>query len=48
VAQIHAHSIVPRDRNALNYKRKFFLRMTKHRLADPSKIWALDFKGEFR
>jgi hypothetical protein len=27
---------------------KFFLRTTENRLADPSEICALDFKGEFR
>jgi hypothetical protein len=26
---------------------KFFLRITKNRLADPSEICALDFKGQF-
>jgi hypothetical protein len=30
--------------NALNSKRKFFLRTTKGRLAGPSEIRALDFK----
>jgi hypothetical protein len=34
--------------NALNFQRKFFLRMMKNRLPDPSEICALDFKQEFR
>jgi hypothetical protein len=32
----------------LNCKRKFFLTITKNRLADPSEICALEFKEEFR
>jgi len=32
----------------LNSKRKFFLRTTKNRPTDPSKICALEFKREFR
>jgi hypothetical protein len=41
----HSHSIVLRDRNALNFKCKFFLWTTKNRLSDPSEISALEFKG---
>jgi hypothetical protein len=44
----HSHSIVLSHVNALIFQRKFFLRRAKHRLPDPSKICALDFKGEFR
>jgi hypothetical protein len=33
---------------ALIYQRKLLPRTTKNRLADPSEISALDFKGEFR
>jgi hypothetical protein len=43
----HSHWIITRDRNALNYERKFFLSITKNRLADPSEICALEFKEEF-
>src|SRR5258708_24516391 len=39
----HSHSIVTSHRSVLNCQRKFFLRPTKHRLTDPSKICALDF-----
>jgi len=44
----HSHSIILSDRIALNSKRKSFLHTTKNRLADPSEICALEFKGEFR
>jgi hypothetical protein len=44
----HSHSIVLSHDNALIFRRKIFLRATKNRLADPSKISALEFKGEFR
>jgi hypothetical protein len=40
----HSHSIVLRHGNALIFQRKFFPRMTKNRLADPSEICALDLK----
>jgi hypothetical protein len=43
-----AHSMVFSRGNALIFKRKPFLRTTKDRLADPSEICVLDFKGEFR
>jgi hypothetical protein len=45
---LHSHSIVQNHDNALNFRRKFFPRTTKHRLLDPSENRALDFKGEFR
>jgi hypothetical protein len=44
---VSPHSIVLSDRNALNLQRKYFSYMQKNRLADPSKICALDFKREF-
>ena len=44
----HSHSIVPRHSKALIFQRKFFLHTTKNRPSDPSKIHALDFKGEFQ
>ncbi|MGB6549199.1 MAG: hypothetical protein WBF24_10285, partial [Xanthobacteraceae bacterium] len=44
----HSHSIVLRYGNSLNFKRKFFQRRTKNRLPNPSEIFALDFKREFR
>jgi hypothetical protein len=34
--------------NALIFHRKFFLRITKDRLPDPSKICALELKAKFR
>jgi hypothetical protein len=43
----HSHSIILSDRNASNSECKFFPHMTKNRLADPSEICALEFKGEF-
>jgi hypothetical protein len=43
----YSHSIVLRHRNALICQRKFFLRIAKHRLADPSEIRALDLKRKF-
>jgi hypothetical protein len=46
--QNHSHSIVQSDRSALIFQRKFFQHTTKSRLADPSEISALEFKGEFR
>jgi hypothetical protein len=36
------------DHNALIQHSKFFPRTMKNRLADPSKICALEFKSEFR
>jgi hypothetical protein len=44
----HSHSIILRHRNALIFRRKFFLGKDKDRLPDPSEICALDFKGKFR
>jgi hypothetical protein len=44
----HSHSIILCRGNALDFQRKFFLRTTKNRLADPSENCALDFKREFR
>lgn len=44
----HSHSIVLGHGNALNFQRNFFQHTTKNRLADPSQISALEFKGEFR
>jgi hypothetical protein len=44
----YSHSIVLSHGNALILRRKFFLRMKKNRLTDPSKIRALEFKREFR
>ena len=44
----HSHSMVLSDDNALIYQCKFFRHTTKNRLADPSKIRALEFKSEFR
>ena len=41
----HSHSILSTHRNALIYKRKFFLRTLEHRAPDPSEIFALEFKG---
>jgi hypothetical protein len=43
-ATSHSHSIVPADTNVLVQLRKFFLHTVKNRLADPSEIFALDFK----
>jgi hypothetical protein len=40
--------MVPSDDNALIYRHNFFATRQKNRLADPSKIRALDFKREFR
>jgi hypothetical protein len=42
------HSIILGHGNALIFQRKFFLRTRENRLHDPSKICALEFKGEFR
>jgi len=39
---------VPRHGNALILHRKFFLRIAKNRLGDPSEIRAPEFEGEFR
>jgi len=39
----HSHSIILDHGNALIFQRKFFLRTTKYRLADPSEICALEF-----
>jgi hypothetical protein len=36
------------DDNALDFRRKFSLRTTKNRLADPSEIFALDLKRKFQ
>jgi len=44
----HSHSIVPSQGNPLIQQCKLFRRAAKHRLLDPSKIRALDFKHEFR
>jgi hypothetical protein len=44
----HSHSMVLSHGNALIFQRKFFLRTAKNRLTDPSEIFALDFKHEFR
>ena len=44
----HSHSIVLCDGNTLNFQRKFFLRVPKNRLRDPSESCALDFKQEYR
>jgi len=44
----HSHSIVLNDDNALTYQGNFFRHAAKNRLADPSKIRALEFKSEFR
>jgi len=46
--EIASHSIVLSDDNALIYQRNFFRYAAKNRLADPSKIRALEFKSEFR
>jgi hypothetical protein len=43
----HSHSIIPSHGNVLNFQRKFFLRSLEHCAPDPSKIWGLEFKGEF-
>jgi hypothetical protein len=43
-----SHSIVRSYVNALIYQRKFFPRVSKDRLPDPSKICALDSKQEFQ
>jgi hypothetical protein len=43
-----SHSIVLSDGSALIFQRKFFQYTTKNRLADPSEISALEFKGESR
>jgi hypothetical protein len=43
----HSHSIVLMHGNALILPSKFFLRATKNRLPDPSKIRAPEFKSEF-
>lgn len=42
------HSMVLSHANALIFQRKFFLRISKNRIPDPSKIRALDFKRKFR
>ena len=42
------HSIVLNYGNALIFQRKFFLRVLKNRISDPSEICALDIKAEFR
>jgi hypothetical protein len=44
----HSHSIVLSHRNALIFRGKFFLRILKNRIPDPSEICALEIKGEFR
>ena len=44
----HSHSIVLRDRNALNFQCKHFPFTPKNRLRDPSENQALEFKTEFR
>ena len=44
----HSHSNIFIHGNALIFQRKFFLRVAKHRLHDPSEIFALDFEREFR
>jgi hypothetical protein len=48
MGQNHSHSIVLSYDNVLIWQHKFFLRTPKNRLADPSKIRALEFKSEFR
>jgi hypothetical protein len=45
---VKANSIVLSDRNALNAKCKCFPHATRNRLRNPSEIFALEFKGEFR
>jgi hypothetical protein len=40
----HSHSIVLGDGNALISQRKFFMRIAKNRLANPSEFRALEFK----
>jgi len=42
----YSHSIILADDNALIFQRKFFLRIVKNRIGDPSEIRALDFKEE--
>jgi hypothetical protein len=44
----HSHSIVFNHGNALIFQRKFLPSTAKNRRIDPSKICALEFKGNFR
>ena len=45
---LYSHSIVLSHGNALIFRGKFFLRILKNRIPDPSEICTLEIKGEFR